>query len=74
MEQERYIEVRTSAFDLLDYVNKASDYAGYVDVVDRSYNAGYAILRTIPITMDEYRDLLGDLMVEYGDSDVVEVY
>jgi hypothetical protein len=73
MEQEFYIEVKTSAFDLLDYVNKASAYGGYVDIVDKSYNAGYAILRTIPITEDEYRDLLDDLRMEYGDG-VTEVY
>ena len=73
MDKEFYIEVRTTAFDLLDFTNKAAYYGGYVDRVDHSPNPGHALLRTIPITEDEMRDLLNELEDEYGYDAVFNV-
>lgn len=71
MEKEYYIEVLTSAFDLLD-ATRILDFGGYVDRVDESYNDGYALLRTIPIMRDEYQDLFEELYDMYR-GQVVEI-
>lgn len=72
MENEYYIEVRTNAYGLLNN-KRHMDFGGYIDRIDESYEAGYALIRTIPLMYDEYMDLLEELYDTYGERDVREV-
>ena len=72
MDNEYYIEVRTNAYGLLNNKRHMA-YGSYIDRIDESFNAGFALIRTIPLSYDEYMDLLEELYDTYGERDVVEV-